>query len=151
MKCDSLLEETLALPGEISTMTIGRFFNRDSDTMILGKKNVLSIFHYDGLNSTFIFDRHVQTYREVAFIRTSPQSHSLDCLFTLTVNGEWLFLQWNGSFFFPLAAGSLQEAVRPFVGVDHPHRFHVNSVSSYHFCKTSVVPQFLSQSRPNLN
>ncbi|KAA6383530.1 MAG: hypothetical protein EZS28_020942, partial [Streblomastix strix] len=44
---DMLILESLALPGEITSATVGRFLNRKQNTLILAKCTVLSLFSYD--------------------------------------------------------------------------------------------------------
>ncbi|KAK2949750.1 hypothetical protein BLNAU_15324 [Blattamonas nauphoetae] len=133
LKYDTLLFENLSMTGEISSMTVGRFLYRSVETQILGKPPILSVFNHDESKDTFVFVQHINTYKQVTFLKTSPQPHSLDCLLTLTSDGEWLLMQWNGVFFFPLATGSLQAALNPFQRTPLPRRFHVDPVSSSSF------------------
>ncbi|KAA6310861.1 MAG: hypothetical protein EZS28_056231, partial [Streblomastix strix] len=123
---DCFYLETLALPGEIQSMVVGRFFNRNVESLILAKSTFLSVFHNNEEEDNFDFVDHICVYKEVFCLCTSVQPHSLDCLFVLSIGGEWLLLQWNGSKFFPLATGSLLKAIQPLMKTPEQRRFRLD-------------------------
>ncbi|KAA6354838.1 MAG: hypothetical protein EZS28_049635, partial [Streblomastix strix] len=51
---------------------------------------------------------------------------SLDCLLVVSVNGEWLFLQWHENEFFPIACGSIMDAALRIMNNPEKRRFHIN-------------------------
>ncbi|KAA6386876.1 MAG: hypothetical protein EZS28_017597 [Streblomastix strix] len=129
--------ETLALPSEIHSMVVGRFFNKNVDTLILAKSTFLSIFQNNEEEDSFDFVDHICVYKEVYCLCTSVQPHSLDCLFVLSNGGEWLFLQWNKTRFFPLATGSLLKAIQPLMKTPEQRRFRLDPTFQW---AVSVVP-----------
>ncbi|KAA6391602.1 MAG: hypothetical protein EZS28_012870, partial [Streblomastix strix] len=70
-KKDSFYLETLALPGEINSIVVGRFFNRNIETLILAKSTFLSIFHNNDEEDSFDFVDHICVYKEVYSLCTS--------------------------------------------------------------------------------
>ncbi|KAA6401482.1 MAG: hypothetical protein EZS28_002985 [Streblomastix strix] len=134
---DCFYLETLALPGQINSIVIGRFFNRNVETLILAKSTFLSIFNNNETEDSFDFIDHINVYKEVYCLCASVQPHSLDCLFVLSIGGEWLFLQWNKTRFFPLASGSLLKAIQPLMKTPEQHRFRLDPTFEW---AVSVVP-----------
>ncbi|KAA6401253.1 MAG: hypothetical protein EZS28_003216 [Streblomastix strix] len=120
--------ETLALPGEIQSMVVGRFFDKNVETLVLAKSTYLSIFQNNEEEDSYDFVDHIQVYKEVYCLCTSVQPHSLDCLFVLSIGGEWLLLQWNKTRFFPLATGSLLKAIQPLMKTPEQRRFRLDPV-----------------------
>ncbi|KAA6393267.1 MAG: hypothetical protein EZS28_011206 [Streblomastix strix] len=134
---DCFYLETLAMPGEINSMVVGRFFDRNIESLILAKSTFLSIFHNNEKEDSFDFVDHISVFKEVYCLCTSVQPHSLDCLFVLSINGEWLFLQWNKTKFFPLASGSLLKAIQPLMKTPELRRFRLDPTFQW---AVSVVP-----------
>ncbi|KAA6368143.1 MAG: hypothetical protein EZS28_036332, partial [Streblomastix strix] len=108
---DCFYLETLAMPGEINSMS-----------------TFLSVFHCNESEDSFDFVDHICVYKEVYCLCTSVQPHSLDCLFVLSIGGEWLLLQWNKTRFFPLATGSLLKAIQPLMKTPEKRRFRLDPV-----------------------
>ncbi|KAK2958500.1 hypothetical protein BLNAU_6534 [Blattamonas nauphoetae] len=75
------------------------------------KRTILTVFNYEESNDSFIFYEHIPTYRPLVQIITSPQPHSLDCLFLIDARGEWMLTQWHRQKFFPIASGSIVSAL----------------------------------------
>ncbi|KAA6375272.1 MAG: hypothetical protein EZS28_029202, partial [Streblomastix strix] len=129
--------ETLAISDQINWMDIGCFFDRKIETIILAKSTFLSIFHNNDEEDSFEFDDHICVYKEVYYLCTSVQKHSLDCLFVLSIGGEWLFLQWNKTRFLPLATGSLLKSIQPLIKTPEQRRFRLDPSFQW---AVSVVP-----------
>ncbi|KAA6400614.1 MAG: hypothetical protein EZS28_003855 [Streblomastix strix] len=129
--------ETLSMSGQIQSIVIGRFFDRKIETIILAKSTFLSIFHNNDEEDSFEFVDHICVYKEVYCLCTSVQPHSLDCLFVLSIGGEWLLLQWDNSRFFPLATGSLLKAIQPLMKTPEQRRFRIDPTFQW---AVSVVP-----------
>ncbi|KAA6365457.1 MAG: hypothetical protein EZS28_039017, partial [Streblomastix strix] len=134
---DCFYLETLSIPGEINSMVVGRFFDRNVETIVLAKSTFLSIFHNNETDDSFDFVDHISVYKEVYCLCASVQPHSLDCLFVLSIGGEWLFLQWNKSRFFPLATGSLLKSIQPLLKTPEQRRFRIDPSFQW---AVSVVP-----------
>ncbi|KAA6394491.1 MAG: hypothetical protein EZS28_009981, partial [Streblomastix strix] len=134
---DCFFLETLALPGEIQSMVVGRFFDKNIESLVLAKSTFLSIFHSNETEGNFDFVDHICVYKEVYCLCTSVQPHSLDCLFVLSVGGEWLLLQWNKTRFFPLASGSLLKSIQPLMKQPEQRRFRLDPTFQW---AVSVVP-----------
>ncbi|KAA6401945.1 MAG: hypothetical protein EZS28_002534 [Streblomastix strix] len=113
---DTFFLETLALTGEITTVAVGHFLNQQNMCLILVKRTVLTIYSRDEESGSF----------------------DVDCLLIITVNGEWLFLQWHESNFFPLGTGSLLDAVQPFFSKPVKRRFRLDPTFQW---AVSVIPQ----------
>ncbi|KAA6375068.1 MAG: hypothetical protein EZS28_029403, partial [Streblomastix strix] len=107
---DVLELEPLSLPGEITSTAAGKFLNRKQNTLILAKWTFISIFNHDAETGNFHLFDHKNCFRQIFSIHTVPQINSLDCLLVVSVNGEWLFLQWHENEFFPIACGSIMDA-----------------------------------------
>ncbi|KAA6312765.1 MAG: hypothetical protein EZS28_055868, partial [Streblomastix strix] len=56
---DCFYLETLALPGQINSIVIGRFFNKNVETIILAKSTFLSIFNNNETEDSFDFIDHI--------------------------------------------------------------------------------------------
>ncbi|KAA6385023.1 MAG: hypothetical protein EZS28_019448, partial [Streblomastix strix] len=134
---DCFYLETLAQPGEINSMVVGRFFNKNVESLVLAKSTFLSIFNNNEEEDSFDFVDHICVYKEVYCLCTSVQPHSLDCLFVLSIGGEWLFLQWNKTRFFPLATGSLLKGIQPLMKTPEQRRFRLDPTFQW---AVSVVP-----------
>ncbi|KAA6394833.1 MAG: hypothetical protein EZS28_009638, partial [Streblomastix strix] len=134
---DYFYAEQLALPGEINSICIGRFINKNIETLVLAKSTFLSIFNNNEKEDSFDFVDHIGVYKEIYCLCTSIQPHSLDCLFVLTINGEWMLLQWNDQRFFPLASGSLLNAIQPLMKEQEQRRFRLDPTFQW---AVSVVP-----------
>ncbi|KAA6374561.1 MAG: hypothetical protein EZS28_029911, partial [Streblomastix strix] len=134
---DCFYLETLSIPGEINSMVVGRFFDRNVETIVLAKSTFLSIFHNNETDDSFDFVDHISVYKEVYCLCASVQPHSLDCLFVLSIGGEWLLLQWNKSRFFPLATGSLLKSIQPLLKTPEQRRFRIDPSFQW---AVSVVP-----------
>ncbi|KAA6380396.1 MAG: hypothetical protein EZS28_024078, partial [Streblomastix strix] len=134
---DRFYLETLALPGEIQSMVVGRFFDRNIESLILAKSTFLSVFHNNDLEDSFDFVDHICVYKEIYCLCVSVQPHNLDCLFVLSIGGEWLLLQWNKTRFFPLASGSLLKAIQPLMKTPEQRRFRLDPTFQW---AVSVVP-----------
>ncbi|KAA6390167.1 MAG: hypothetical protein EZS28_014309, partial [Streblomastix strix] len=134
---DRFYLETLALPGEIQSMVVGRFFDRNIESLILAKSTFLSVFHNNDLEDSFDFVDHICVYQEIYCLCVSVQPHCLDCLFVLSIGGEWLLLQWNKTRFFPLASGSLLKAIQPLMKTPEQRRFRLDPTFQW---AVSVVP-----------
>ncbi|KAA6380371.1 MAG: hypothetical protein EZS28_024100, partial [Streblomastix strix] len=116
--------------------TVGQFLNRRQNTLILAKRTVLSLFSYD--SEKFHLLDHKNIYRQVFSIHTVPQINSLDCLLVVSVNGEWLFLQWHENDFFPLTSGSLMDAALRIMKNPEERRFRINPTFQWAIL---VIPQ----------
>ncbi|KAA6390287.1 MAG: hypothetical protein EZS28_014185, partial [Streblomastix strix] len=149
---DMLILESLALPGEITSATVGRFLNRKQNTLILAKSTILSLFSYDAEAGKFNLIDHKNVFRQVFSIHTVPQSHSLDCLLVVSVNGEGIFLQWHENDFFPLASGSFMDAAMNIMKNPQRRRFRINPTFQF---SVLVIPQEEDQctyiSKPNIS
>ncbi|KAA6376600.1 MAG: hypothetical protein EZS28_027875 [Streblomastix strix] len=88
----------------------------------------MTIYSRDEESGSFEFIDHQKIYQQVFSVHCIPQSHSVDCLLIVTVNGEWLFLQWHESNFFPLGTGSLLDAVQHFFSKPVKRRFRLDPV-----------------------
>ncbi|KAA6394283.1 MAG: hypothetical protein EZS28_010194 [Streblomastix strix] len=128
--------ECLGLPGEITSATVGQFLNRRQNTLILAKRTVLSLFSYD--SEKFHLLDHKNIYRQVFSIHTVQQINSLDCLLVVSVNGEWLFLQWHENDFFALASGSIMDAALRIMKNPEQRRFRINPTFQWAIL---VIPQ----------
>ncbi|KAA6391523.1 MAG: hypothetical protein EZS28_012949 [Streblomastix strix] len=62
----------------------------------------------------------------LSLLITRRYLNNVDCLLIVTINGEWLFLQWHESNFFPLGTGSLLDAVQPFFSKPIKRRFRLD-------------------------
>ncbi|KAA6382674.1 MAG: hypothetical protein EZS28_021800, partial [Streblomastix strix] len=136
-KKDYFYLETLAIPSEINSMVVGRFFNKNVESLILAKSTFLSIFNNNEDEDSFDFIDHISVYKEVYSLCTSVQPNSLDCLFVLSIGGEWLLLQWNKNKFFPLASGSILKAIQPLMKTPEQRRFRLDPSFQW---AVSVVP-----------
>ncbi|KAA6354564.1 MAG: hypothetical protein EZS28_049909, partial [Streblomastix strix] len=56
---DCFFLETLALPGEIQSMVVGRFFDKNIESLVLAKSTFLSIFHSNETEGNFDFVDHI--------------------------------------------------------------------------------------------
>ncbi|KAA6384429.1 MAG: hypothetical protein EZS28_020044, partial [Streblomastix strix] len=139
---DMLILESLALPGEITSATVGRFLNRKQNTLILAKSTILSLFSYDAEAGKFNLIDHKNVFRQVFSIHTVPQSHSLDCLLVVSVNGEGIFLQWHENDFFPLASGSFMDAAMNIMKNPQRRRFRINPTFQF---SVLIIPQVEDQ------
>ncbi|KAA6372297.1 MAG: hypothetical protein EZS28_032175, partial [Streblomastix strix] len=135
LRKDMLNLESLAIPGDITSATWTN----------------LSLFSYDADAEKFHLLDHKRIFRQVSTIHTVPQQHSLDCLLVVSINGEWLFLQWHENDFFPLASGSFMDAVVKITKTPQQRRFRINP--TYQF-SVLVIPQEENQcthiSKPNI-
>ncbi|KAA6360200.1 MAG: hypothetical protein EZS28_044273, partial [Streblomastix strix] len=136
-KKDCFYLETLSMPSEIQSMVIGRFFDRNIESLILAKNTYLSVFNSNEAEESFDFVDHIGVYKEIYCLCTSVQPNSLDCLFVLTIEGEWMLMQWNNSKFFPLAQGSLLKAIQPLMKTPEQRRFRLDPTFQW---AVSVVP-----------
>ncbi|KAA6354150.1 MAG: hypothetical protein EZS28_050323, partial [Streblomastix strix] len=134
---DCFYLESLALPGEIQSMVVGRFFDKNIESLVLAKSTFLSVFHNNEEEDSIDFVDHICVYKEVYCLCASVQPHSLDCLFVLSIGGEWLLLQWNKTRFFPLASGSLLKAIQPLMKTPEQRRFRLDPTFQW---AVSVVP-----------
>ncbi|KAA6373173.1 MAG: hypothetical protein EZS28_031300, partial [Streblomastix strix] len=80
---------------------------------------------------------HISVYKEIYCLCVSTQPHSLDCLFVVTAVGEWMLLQWNSSRFFPLATGSILNAIQPLMKTPEQRRFRLDPTFQW---AVSVAP-----------
>ncbi|KAA6379929.1 MAG: hypothetical protein EZS28_024544, partial [Streblomastix strix] len=118
--------ETLAQPGEVTSIAVGRFFTQSVEALVLAKRTILSIFNFNDKTDNFEFTDHINVYRQIYSLHASSQPHSLDCLLVMTINGEWLFLQWNEGVFFPLGAGKILDAIQPVIHTPEIRRFRLD-------------------------
>ncbi|KAA6391555.1 MAG: hypothetical protein EZS28_012919 [Streblomastix strix] len=98
----------------------------------------MTIYSRDEESGSFEFIDHQKIYQQVFSVHCVPQSHSVDCLLIVTVNGEWLFLQWHESNFFPLGTGKLFDAVSPYFNKPIKRRFRLDPTFQW---AVSVIPQ----------
>ncbi|KAA6318921.1 MAG: hypothetical protein EZS28_054883, partial [Streblomastix strix] len=63
-KMDCFYLETLSIPGEINTKAVGRFFDRNVETIVLANSTFLSIFHNNETDDSFDFVDHISVYKE---------------------------------------------------------------------------------------
>ncbi|KAA6374183.1 MAG: hypothetical protein EZS28_030290 [Streblomastix strix] len=130
--------ENLAIPGEITSAAVGHFQNLKQNLLILAKSTILSLYVYDSEQGKFHLLDHKHVFRQLFSIHTVPQHHNLDCLLVVSVNGEWLFLQWHENDFFPLASGSLMDAVLRIMKNPEQRRFRINPTFQW---SVLVIPQ----------
>ncbi|KAA6389245.1 MAG: hypothetical protein EZS28_015226, partial [Streblomastix strix] len=130
--------ENLAIPGEITSAAVGHFQNLKQNLLILAKSTILSLYVYDSEQGKFHLLDHKHVFRQVLSIHTVPQHHSLDCLLVVSVNGEWLFLQWHENDFFPLASGSLMDAALRIMKNPEQRRFRINPTFQF---SVLIIPQ----------
>ncbi|KAA6376508.1 MAG: hypothetical protein EZS28_027963, partial [Streblomastix strix] len=74
-KRDCYYLETLGLPGEIQSMVIGRFFDKNIETVVLAKWSFISIFHFNDKTDSFHFVDHISVYKEIYCLCVSTQPH----------------------------------------------------------------------------
>ncbi|KAA6364186.1 MAG: hypothetical protein EZS28_040287 [Streblomastix strix] len=135
---DMFFLESLAIPGEITSTVVGHFLNRKQNLLILAKRTILSLYIYDPIAGLFHLLDHKHVFRQVLSIHTVPQHHSLDCLLVVSVNGEWLFLQWHENDFFPLASGSLMDAALRIMKNPERRRFRIDPTFQWSIL---IIPQ----------
>jgi hypothetical protein len=104
------------------------------------KQTILSIFNFNVEEDNFVFVDHQNTYKRIHSVFACPQPHryvfvfaiiiffSLDCLLIITVNGEWLFVQWNKNHFIPLATGSIDCAIKGLHKYSSHHQYCIDPV-----------------------
>ncbi|KAA6366359.1 MAG: hypothetical protein EZS28_038114, partial [Streblomastix strix] len=98
---DCFYLEKLALPEDIQSMVVSRFFNVNVDTLVLDKSSFLSVYHYNDEEISCDFVNNICVQKEVQCLHKSAQPKRKGPLFLL-----------NGRKFLSHATGSLQEAIQ---------------------------------------
>ncbi|KAK2958113.1 hypothetical protein BLNAU_6817 [Blattamonas nauphoetae] len=137
LKPDLYYSEALSHPSYVSGIAVGHFTSRTAPEVICLRSTNISLYTYTSETKRYTIKYQFNTWKEATSIATAPQSLTTDCLFLMSVHGDWLLLQWHKTQFFPLASGSLTKSLRPLIPKSDQNRFYF----APSFCRTvHVVP-----------
>ncbi|KAK2949674.1 hypothetical protein BLNAU_15425 [Blattamonas nauphoetae] len=109
-------------------------YNNCEETPVTG---IISGYFHSRTELSLITTKHFQTFRAIHSIFTIPQVDTLDCVLIISVDGEWMLLQWDQEEFFPLATGSINNALSVLSHNTAKRRFRLNPSFVWH---GEVVP-----------
>ncbi|KAA6386466.1 MAG: hypothetical protein EZS28_018009 [Streblomastix strix] len=116
---DSFNLETLAMPGDINSMIIVRIYRNIESIVIAKKIDQIILIKFEFIKKFTVY------------------VHIFDCLFVLSIGGEWHFIQWNKTRFFSFATGSLLEAIQHLTKTPEKRCFRLDPTFLW---AVSVVP-----------